>query len=378
MASKLTKRGKYYYFTYDEGKDENGERVQRQYNTKTDNYKEAQKIQRELLSSLDNGTYVKKVKQTFSEFILQWLEDDIKINCESTTYESYKQTINKHVVPYFKNKELQELKPIDLQQFYKSLLDKGLSANTVKHHHANIHKCLKYALRMGIVSRNISEAAILPKVEKFEANFYDGKKIEKLLKAVEGTYIEVPATITIALGLRRGEVLGLKWDYVNLEAKEIYIYNNRVRSGKNIIDKTPKTKSSRRTLIIPDYLVDYLKSVQLKQKQNKDWFFKDSYQDNGYVCCNSDGTPLGVTYISRAFKEVLEVNGLPHIRFHDLRHSNASYLLKQGVTIKQIQEWLGHSNPSITIGLYAHTDAEMKKDTAKKVNNMFKKMIRSK
>lgn len=372
MQGSLTKKGKYWYVVVDLGKDENGKRNQKWHNTKQEDKKEAQKVQREILTSLDKGMYVEPAKKSFSEFILEWLEDDIKVNREGTTYESYKQTINKHIVPYFRNIQLQSLQPIQLQKFYKYLLDKGLSANTVKHHHANIHKCLKYALRLGLVNRNAAEAVELPKVEKYQAKYYNGKEIDKLLKAVKGSYVEVPVTITIAMGLRRGETLGLKWENVNLETGELFVLNNRVRKGKEKILKKTKTEKSRRMLSMPNYLIGYLKQLQLKQKQNKEWFFGDTYNDEGYVCCLKDGNPLGITYVSRMFKQVLENNELPAIRFHDLRHSNASYLLKQGVSMKELQEWLGHSSMSTTADIYAHVDAEMKRNIAKKSNNMFK------
>lgn len=373
MEGTLYKKGKYWYVIVDLGKDENGKRKQKWHNTKCEDKKEAVKVQREILISLDKGMYVEPQNKSFSEFILEWLDDDIKVNNQITTYNSYKLTINKHIVPYFKNIQLQKLQPVHVQRFYSTLLKKGLSPNTVRHHHANIHKCLDYALKMGLVSRNVSDAVTLPKMEKYKANFYDGKQIQKLLKVVKDTYIETPVTVTIAMGLRRGEVLGLKWENVNLDTAEMLIINNRVRSGdKGIIDKTTKTESSIRTLSIPDYIVKYLKQLKLKQEQNKKWVFGDTYIDKDYVCCRDDGKPLEVTYVSQVFKKVLEDNKLPHIRFHDLRHSNASYLLKQGVSIKELQGWLGHSSFTTTADIYAHIDVESKKSIAKKSNMMFK------
>lgn len=293
------------------------------------------------------------------------------MNREATTYESYKQTIKKHIVPFFMNIQLQELQPIHVQRFYKHLLDNGLSANTVKHHHANIHKCLKYALRMGLVSRNVSEAVELPKVEKFHGNFYNEQQIVELLKVIKGTYVEVPVMITIAMGLRRGEVLGLKWENVDLSTGEMHIINNRVRKGTAVIDKATKTESSRRILIMPDVLIKYLKKVHANQRINK-WTFGSEYNKHNYICCTKDGKPLGVTYVSKVFKDILVKNELPLIRFHDLRHSNATYLLNQGVSLKELQDWLGHSTINVTANIYAHTDIENKKKIATKSNMMFK------
>jgi integrase len=284
MEGTLTRKGKYWYVVVDIGKDAHGKRIRKWHNTNCESKTEAKKIKRKILSSLDDGTYVEPKKISFSEFILEWLEDDIKVNREATTYESYKQTIVKHIVPFFASIQLQKLQPIHIQKFYKHLLDKGLSANTVKHHHANIHKSLRYALRMGLISRNVSEAIELPKVDKFYGNFYNEQQIDELLKVVKDTYIEVPVTITITMGLRRGEVLGLKWENVNLNTGEMYIINNRVRKGNDIIDKTTKTESSRRILIMPDELIKYLKKVHMRQRINK-WTFGNEYNKDDYVCC---------------------------------------------------------------------------------------------
>lgn len=320
MDGTLTKKGKYWYVVVDLGKDENGKRQQKWHNTKCENKAEAQIVKREILSSIDKGTYVKPQKKTFVSFMYEWLEVDVKTKRATTTYEGYKVVIDKHIAPYFKDTQLQKLQTIDLQKYYNFLLSTGLSPNTIKHHHANIHKCLKYALRMGVIQRNVADAVELPKVEKFKANFYNGKQIEQLLKAVEGSYIEVPVTITIAMGLRRGEVLALRWDDIYLETKEMKIHRNRVRMMSSIHEKAPKTESSNRTLIIPDYLLKYLKQLNLKQEQNKKWVFGNSYYDEGYVCCKADGTPIGVDYVSQYMKKLLEDHNMPHIRFHDLRH----------------------------------------------------------
>jgi integrase len=371
LQGSLVKKGKYWYVVVDIRKDEKGKRQQKWHNTKCMDRKEALKAKRQILVTIDNGTYVEPSKKTFSEFILEWLDEEIKDKKEKTTYYSYKQTINKHIVPYFQNIKLQSLQPIHIQKFYNHLLRIGLSANTVKHHHANIHKCLKYALRMGMITRNSADAIELPKVEKYQAKYYDKKEIQMLLKAVKGTYVEVPVTITIGMGLRRGEVLGLKWDNINLGAKEMFIAKSRVRQGKEKVLKSTKTEKSRRVLVIPDYIIKYLKQLKLQQKKDK-LFFGNTYNGENYICCTPQGYPLGITYVSRIFKKILADNGLPEIRFHDMRHSNASYLLKQGVTMKELQEWLGHSSIATTADIYAHVDAEMKKSIARKSNTMFK------
>lgn len=312
MEGSLVKKGKYYYAVIYRGKDENGKQIRDWHNTKCEDKKEAEKKKREILTSLDKGMYVEPHKKSFSEFILQWLDEDIKYTCEPTTYESYKQTINKHIVPYFKSIELQKLQPIDIKRFYNSLQDKGLSANTVKHHHANIHKCLDYAVKMNLISINAADRVDLPKIDKFKTKTYSDKQLFKLWDIVKDTYIETPVRLAITLGVRRGEALGLKWYNVDFENRIIHIDSNRVRKGNEIILKETKTEASNREIAMPDELFDYLKQLQLKQKQDKKWF-SDSYSDENWICCKTDGTPLDVTYVSRMFSRVLaEKTNAPH------------------------------------------------------------------
>lgn len=381
---------KYWYLTIDMGKEKIGEkengkpiykRLQKKINTKMIKKSDAEKVRIETINQLNNNVFVKPEKLTFTEFLNNWLNNYVKQNCELTTYESYELIIKKHIIPYFKNEVLlQKLQPSDLQKYYNYLLENGradgkggLSANTVHKHHANIHKALDYALKMQLVVRNVADAVPLPQKQKYIGNYYTGEQIKILIEVVKNTPIETPVIITITLGLRRGEALGLKWNNINLNEGILRISESRVRFGKGAITKKPKNESSIRTMPIPEFLIKYLKQLNVRQKENKLMCGKD-YKDNGYVCCHFDGSPLDLSYISHKFREILEINSLPLIRFHDLRHSNASYLLKQGVSMKEIQVWLGHKQLSTTSDIYSHVDMELKKNSANKINEIFKKI----
>lgn len=171
-------------------------------------------------------------------------------------------------------------------------------------------------------------------------------------------------------GLRRSEVLGLKWDCINFEEKTISIKEVRVKYGKEVVVKKPKSESSQRTLPLMEKIEDYLKLLKKQRKKNKLLYGKD-YIDSGLVCCWPDGNPMKTEYLNHKFKDILAKNGLPHIRFHDLRHSTASYLVKHGVSLKEVQVWLGHSTLNITANTYTHIDMDTKKDTAQKINALF-------
>ncbi len=383
MKGSLKKRGQYWYLTIDMGNqqigvDEEGKpiykRIQKKINTKCEKKPDALKFQLNILNQLENNTFVNPKNIYFTDFLADWLDTYVKNNCQYTTYQSYSLTIKTHILPYFKDKNilLQKLQPINIQKYYNYKLSEGkLSPNSILKHHANIHKALEYALKLQLVSKNAADAVILPKKEKYNAKFYNERQIEQLMYAVSGTILETPVIITIQLGLRRGEVLGLKWDKINLEEGTIYI-DETVTRYLSIVTKSTKNDSSTRTLPLPEVLNEYLLSLKKRQEEQK-LLFGNCYINENHVCCWDNGKPITPDFLSHKFKEILIKNNLPLIRFHDLRHSNASYLLKKGVSMKEIQIWLGHNQLSTTADIYSHVDFQLKKETAKKMNNIFKK-----
>ncbi|ASA23355.1 tyrosine-type recombinase/integrase [Paenibacillus donghaensis] len=283
--------------------------------------------------------------------------------------------VTKHIIPYFKSKNnilLQELQPMHLQKYYETKCQddqttgkKGLSAKTLRRHHANIRSALNFAVRMNLIPFNPADRNVLPKQEKYNASYYTVEQLEK-------PPIESAVYLVAHYGLRRSEVLGLKWDCINFEEKTISIKEVRVKYGKTVVVKKPKSESSQRILPLMEKLEDYLLHLKKQRKKNKQLYGKD-YVDSGLVCCWPDGSPMKTEYLNHKFKDILAKNGLPHIRFHDLRHSTASYLIKHGVSLKEIQVWLGHSTIGITANTYTHIDMETKKDTAQKINDLFSK-----
>lgn len=290
--------------------------------------------------------------------------------------------VTKHIIPYFKSKNdiaLQELQPMHLQKYYETKGQddqatgkKGLSAKTLRRHHANIRSALNFAVRMNLIPFNPADRILLPKQEKYNASYYTVEQLEKLFEVCLGTLIESAVYIAAHYGLRRSEVLGLKWDCINFEEKTITIKEVRVKYGKKVVVKKPKSESSQRILPLMESIEDYLKILKKRQQKNKLLFGK-KYVDSGLVCCLPDGSPIKTEYLNHKFKDTLAKNELPHIRFHDLRHSTASYLIKHGVSLKEIQVWLGHSTISITANTYTHIDMETKKDTAQKISDIFSK-----
>jgi len=381
MQGTLKKRGQYWYIIVDLKTNE-GKRKQKWINTKCEKKPDAEKFLRATLTEIDNNNFVDTKKIYFTDFMQDWLNNVIKNKVERTTWDGYEINVNRHIIPFFKDNYkgllLKDVQPIHIQKYYNSKYkgsnsdNKGLSANSLSKHHANIKCTLDYALRINLISYNPADRIELPKKEKFHANYYTLEQIEKLFEACKGTEIESAVFITAHYGFRRGEVLGLKYDAINFEEDTITIRETRVRVGKEVIIKKPKSESSFRTLPLISDVEIYLKSLLAKQEENKKHYGKD-YNDSGYVCCWDDGSPLRTDYLNHKFSKILKNNNLPHIRFHDLRHSTASYLIKNGVDLKNIQIWLGHADFSTTADIYSHIDMEMKQNTATKINDLFKK-----
>lgn len=378
MRGSLKKQGKVWYaIVY--VTDENGQKKQKWISTGCEKKPEAEKELTKIVNKINNNQFVDVDKMTFADFMKNWLNNVVIHNVESTTWDSYKLVIEKHVIPYFLtngNIRLQKLQPIHIQKYYDYKLKEGrsdgkggLSPNTILKHHANIKSALDYAVRMNLIPFNPDDKTVLPKKNKFTGKFYSAEQMEKLFEVVEGTTIESAVIITGHYGLRRGEILGLKWDAINFKENTITISQTRTRFTKEI-KKKPKTESSFRTLPLIPKIKTYLKQLRKKQFANKQ-DFGEEYCDTNYICCWEDGRPIEITFLNHKFSEILENNNLPHIRFHDLRHSTASYLLKLGLSMKEIQVWLGHADMSTTSNIYSHVDLEMKQNTALKINNLF-------
>ena len=273
----------------------------------------------------------------FTDFILEWLEM-MKSSVELTTYSSYANSIKGSIVPYFKDKmlTLQDLEkhPKHIQDYYQFELGKGLTANTVIHRHANIRKCLQYAFQIGLIKSNPADRVERPRKDKYLATIYNQQELEILFKTVKGDPIELGVILAAFYGLRRSEVVGLKWDAIDFEKKTISIKHTVTQvnvDGKNITvqkDRT-KTKSSYRTLpLVPPFeeLLRRLKQEQLVNQKVCGAAYCKKYLD--YIYVNAMGELVKPNFITQHFEIVLKNHGLKKIRFHDLRHPYVKHTTK--------------------------------------------------
>ncbi len=306
----------------------------------------------------------------FSEYLESWLEI-IKGSVAVSTYASYAAMATRIIAPYFKEKGvvLKDITAKNIQDFYLHELKK-VSASTVVHYHALIHKALKYAMKIDLIDVNPADKVERPKRERFVGSFYDAEEMNELFKAAKGTKLELPILFGAFYGLRRSEAIGLKWDAVDFEQNTLVIKHTVTScnlDGKLTIveSDTTKTKSSMRTLPLVPFVRERLLTLKEEQKENRRLCGRSySKEYSGYICVNEIGDLIKPNYVTEFFPKLLEANGLRRIRFHDLRHSCASLLLANGVPMKQIQEWLGHSDFSTTANIYAHLDYSSKLNSA--------------
>ena len=313
----------------------------------------------------------------FADFMEQWLEI-VKSTVSIPTYSSYVNAVKSIIAPYFRKKKilLRDLQAHDIQMFYQEQLQR-VKASSVIHYHANIHKALKYAVKNDMIPSNPADKVERPKQDKFYGNFYDRDELNKLFEAVAGTKLELPVLLGAFYGLRRSEIVGLKWSAIDFEQNTITI-SHTVTScnldGKCVIvaKDTTKTKSSRRTLPLVPYFHEKLLAVKAQQERNQKLCGRSYNREFlEYICVDDIGDRFKPNYITSQLPKLLERNGFRKIRFHDLRHSCASLLLASGVPMKHIQEWLGHSDFSTTANIYAHLDYSSKLTSASAMESNF-------
>ncbi len=311
----------------------------------------------------------------FADYMLQWLEM-VRPTLAVTTYAGYVGSVENKIVPYFRERKitLGNLKAIDIQRFYNKELQ-HTKATTVLRYHANIHKALKYAVKIDLINSNPADKVDRPKKERFVGSFYNSEEMEELFEAAKNTHLEIPVFLGAFYGLRRSEAVGLKWNAIDFVNDTITIQHTvtsvRIRGKSLRVERdTTKTKSSMRTLPLVRAFKERLLELKAYQEECRR-VCKKCYNREflGYICVDEMGNLIRPDYVTQAFPKLLEKNGLRKIRFHDLRHSCASLLLANGVPMKQIQEWLGHSDFSTTANVYAHLDYNAKLSSASAMEN---------
>lgn len=323
------------------------------------NKREAQKMLNERLEEMNReyAPVVESKSPLFLTYMEDWLDNDMVGNVERNTLSEYKRVFEHSIKPYkpFHGVKLQDVTTELLQGYIDAKKKAGLSPNTLRKHYTNINKCLAHALSKKKIHSNPARLVELPPKKKYTgAKACAPKQLRQLLESFDGDILEVPVRITANYGLRRSEVCGLRWQDVNLDDGYITICHTALTdNGKVYYSDTTKNATSYRRLPLADNMRAYLQSVKEQQEEYKR-LFGESYTDSGFVCTRPDGKPIHPDFVTHHFSRALEACGLPHIRFHDLRHSVVYALSQSNADVKKIQAWTGHSSITTLYDVYGH------------------------
>ena len=306
-----------------------------------------------------------------------------KPSIQTSTYRSYHQMIYGKIQRYFNDHAkltVENIKPKDIDEFYGWLYGFGVSASTVRHYHSILRRAFRQAFVDEMIDVNPFDRVESPKKEKFQGQNYSEEELIALFELSRPEPIWPAIVLAGGMGLRRSEALGVRWSRIDMEKRTVLldtkIVEDKDADGKLILlaVEEMKNKTSRRTLPIPDPVLEMLETVQAKQEINRR-LFKGSYNRewDDYVCTDDLGNLIKPNYVTSKFKEVLEKIGMRHIRFHDLRHTFASVLINKEVPLINVSNFLGHSTISTTANIYAHLDHAAKQNSADVISEIFKK-----
>lgn len=332
----------------------------RQISRKTE--KEAWSALRKSLGEVEQGTIVTGPEQTLNVFLNHWLEEIHKPTLRLSSYIKYRKVIDTYILPELGHLKLQKLSPQIVQAFYRRKEKEGLAPKTVNSIHGVLHKALDTAVRWNMLARNVCDVLSPPRIVKHEIQPLSMEQAQHLLEVARGDRLEMPLLLALVTGLRRGELLGLKWADIDfaqgaLQVKRTLDYV----AHHGYVESESKTKSGRRRIALPKFVVEALKQHRIQQLEQR-LKVGEAWQESDYVFTGLTGGPFNPRYLLILFDQLLESAELPHMRFHDLRHSAATILLSMGINPKIVQEILGHSNISMTMDVYSHVLPSMQKE----------------
>lgn len=324
-------------------------------------YSKQQKVVREWLlkqrEAIRDNVWVGDDTLTVSKFFDRYLSDVAAHRIRPKTYERYEGIVRLHIKPTIGKIKLARLRADHLQNLYSQKVNEGLSKRSVQQMHAIIHKALKQAMKWGLVARNVSDLVEAPKPEKRVPKTLSSEKVNELFRILKGDRLYPLYVVAIATGMREGELLGLMWEDVDLEKGIIHVRRTaQTLAGKGVVITETKTNQSRRSIPLPQFAIEAL---------------KEQPKECELVFPTSNCTPISARNLLRHWYLVREKIDEPNMRFHDLRHTSATLLLKAGIHPKVVQERLGHSRISMTLDTYSHVIPSMQEEAADKLDKLF-------
>ncbi len=316
--------------------------------------KEASNALTIMLYEQRQGTLIVAKDQTVKQLCERWLAVH-KPTVRHSTYLTYRSAIEKHILPAFGHLALRKLTAQDLDVFYARKAEEGLSSSRIRGIHTIIYMALQQAVRWRLIARNVSqEISTLPRdTRPQERQTLTPEQAQKLLEAAQGHRLEAMITLALATGMRRGELLALRWQDIDWQNKHVNVRRSVSRLPGGYQVSEPKTASGKRRITLPPFVLAALERHRLRQRETK-VKAGSAWEDHDLVFCNTYGRFLNSASLYDLFTALVKKAGLPPMRFHDLRHSAATILMTMKVPVKVIQELLGHSSSSITLNVYGH------------------------
>jgi integrase len=376
----LRKRGDSWQICIEAGRDPITGKRKRIYETINGTKKEAEKRMHELAHQLETGQYIESSELTVKSFLLKWLEDYCENNLAPSTLESYEMIIKTHLIPALGALKLEDLEPMHIKSYQTHKLKSGrkdgkkggLSKRTVQYHHRVLSKALKHAVRWRIIDSNPCDYIDAPSPERPEIQAMTNEQVKQLLNTSDDWVYDF-IYIAVFTGMRRGEILALRWKDIDFTEKIIQVKQSVTKqTGKGLVFRKPKTNSSIRPINIDDNVIKILKRRRKRMKENKLRLGKFYNNEYNLVFSEGDGSPILPRRATRRFNSAAKKVGLDNFRLHDLRHTHATLMLKAGVHPKIVQERLGHSSISQTLDTYSHVIPSMQKEAVQKLKNTFK------
>ncbi|MBR5157288.1 MAG: site-specific integrase [Clostridia bacterium] len=359
--TRKTKNGISYQLTVEADRDPLTGKRDRHYETFRGTKKQMEARLRKFIKEVENGGVVTASAIKLSDWLAQWQSLYLP-NIEQSTKNSYKETIQNRINPYIGSIPLKALNTNTIQQWVNSLSLK-LSAKTVCNAFNILKPALEKAKVLHLITDNPCVGVEKPKFKKYQANAYTTTEIQNILTTAKNTDLYVVLLLELAAGLRRGELMALKWSDIDLKSGVISISKSIYKGNGKTFVKAPKTTAGIRKIKIPNKVLNVLQEEYqnyLAKKSNPDIFFKD----NNLVVCKDDGTSYHPDTISKKWKKFIKKNNIRDARFHDLRHSNATMMIQEGLPAKTVQSRLGHSDISTTLNVYVHYTETMDENAA--------------
>jgi integrase len=382
MRGSVVKRGNIYSIVVELDRDPITNKRRQKWHSGFRTKRDAERALTEIVAAVHAGTYSEPTKQTFSEFVREWLIA-IKPTIRPSTHHRYSRNLTLHVLPVLGSVQLRHIDAGMLNALYASLLADGrknyagggLSPRSVQYVHAIIHRALRDAVKWGRLARNPAEAADPPKAaSRPESATWTADELRTFLERTRTSRFAAAYHLIATTGMRRGEALGLRWRDLDLDNGKASIRQTVIAIRHAVMIGTPKTAKGRRTVTLDSGTVAALREHRKRQAAER-LLMGAGWTDLDLVFCHPDGTMVHPERFSRGFLETVARIGLPRIRLHDLRHGWATMALQAGIHPKVVQERLGHANISITLDTYSHVTAGVHEDAAEQVAALFRTSV---